>query len=299
MRLNSLLAYLLLFVTGILSGQSDLQASPKAGEEYKILVSYEIQIESDNGSSGSASGQNTYLERIFSAEDGELLREFDLAVDEGEERTLAHWQFPVRILSNNDGYREIANRAELEARRDAWLVAAKIPKESCGKGYFTWSYFEVECDPDDIFETIGDIDITRAIYRDGAEIEFPGTMAPARLHRLPDVGGKQVYEAKFAIDPEQIRNNRADSDVSLARLRGEVLTLEDARAEQAKVDYSGEIEVTYEIHPSGDYMRRTAETKMQSIFVDGSKETEKYKDVVERERVQQKGPDATGESDPS
>lgn len=105
-------------------------------EQYEIEVKYQTRSESE-GSSGSSSGGNLYREDVYPADGDCRTRRFDGVDDPERERPLADWQMPVEVRDCAGQARVIINREAMEARRDAFLAAAKIPRESCGRYYFT------------------------------------------------------------------------------------------------------------------------------------------------------------------
>lgn len=284
MRLILLVLSLLMAGGSLGAEESVFQERFAEGDEFEIVSTYETKSEGDS-SSGSSRGTNAYTERVLSVKPAGIIREFDVRLEADEERELADWQFPAQVRDRVGLNPSLANRAELEARRDAWLTAAQLSQEACGKHYFTWTVFKVECDPEEILTLIDELDLTKMDFRDGAQIDFPGALSAARLNRLNDDGGLEVYGVEFEIDPDDVRASRAEAAVVIAQLLGKPITLSDAQAEQARIDYSGTINVRYEISHDRNLMRRIVESNLLIMDVKGAMESEYSKRTVERKRA--------------
>ena len=133
------------------------ETSEQTLEAYRITVSYETESKSDTGS-GSSSGRNSYIERILQDGPDGIVREYDVFLEPGQERHLSDWQYPFRVRQSGSDA-ELLDRDEMIARRNAWLAAAEIPMESCGRHVFTWNVFRIECYPDHVVELLETVQI--------------------------------------------------------------------------------------------------------------------------------------------
>jgi len=280
-----LLSLSLLLVSNLAGAEeTKIDSSWVEGSEFEIIASYETKSERD-GASGSSQGSNAYLETVIVVEADGILREFDIKRESDEEPQLIDWKFPAQIWDRAGQEPSLANRTELEDRRDTWLAAAKLPREACGKHYFTWNVFKVECDPDEVLAMFGELDLTKAVSQDGALIVYPGASSSANLKQIPDNNGLETFLAEFEVDPNHVRAARAEAAVIVAEILGKPIELADAQAEQANINYSGTITVRFEISRDRNLMRRIVESSLIIVGIEGGTETEYSKQTVERKRA--------------
>ena len=130
-------------------------SAEEVGDRFRITLHHTFESEDGEGSTSSSTGTHAYLQQVRAVRPDGVEKVYDLPLGGDDEKRLVNWQFPVRVLEAKDGHLEILNRNELEKRRDRWLAAAEIPADACGSWYFTWTAFQVECDPDAVLETVG------------------------------------------------------------------------------------------------------------------------------------------------
>lgn len=204
--------------------------------------------------------------------DGVVLQ-YDIPLEDGEERPSIHWQYPARVRKSDTTTLTLLNRVEMEARCDKWLELAAIPADACGEWYFTWNAFQVECDPDDTLAFLTDFDMTPDGLRTGALLVIDGALEPASLQETAAYEGGTTYVAKAAVDPDQIREERAFTDVIVSGFMQENLTYEDARAKRQTEAISGTIVVTLKTDATGVVQQRTSLTTIKTITNVGERET--------------------------
>ena len=200
----------------------------KTGDEFRITLFHESESKGENGSSSSSSGGHEYLERILAIRPDGVERLYDIPLPADDDHRLINWQFPVRVFEADDGSIQILNRAELEQRRDAWLQAAKIPAEACGTWYFTWNAFQVECDPDEIIETIRAVKIQPENLSVGGLIDHPAALRPGQLTKVADEGVGGSYVATMPVNPDYFHRAEAQSDVVVGEIMKEPVSFESA-----------------------------------------------------------------------
>lgn len=258
------------------------QPEERAGDHFRITVHHESESKGENGSSGSSSGGHVYIEQILDVRPNGIERLYDIPREPGEDRLIS-WQFPVRIFEANDGQIDIVNRSDLERRRDAWLEVAKIPTESCGAWYFTWSAFQVECDPDAILETIRAIKIQPKNLGDGARFFHPAAVQAGRLQRLDE--NSQKYSVKMAVDEDYFRRAEAQNDVIVGEIMKEPVTFEVAYAKRQAERITGSIEVVLTASETGRVVSRLTRIETTKIEAGGEVEHETSTETIEREPI--------------
>ena len=257
-------------------------AAPLVGEEHEITRSYETAQEGSSGSSGSSSGSDTLIERVIAVRDSGIELEFDLAREAGAGEKASNWQFPVRVLSQPGKPMQLINAAELEARVEAWLKAAKWTRTVCGKWIFTWNAFRIECDPQSVLATLEAIDLRSVVLVEGALYREAGAAGAAKLVRSPSARDGITYTAVMEADPQAVRLARAESDVVVGEITQTPVTLEAALGKRAKESVSGTITVTFDADEAGNVRRKTKVTKLETRLADGERESETDTQTIER-----------------
>ena len=229
--------------------------------ESRIVSSYEMRSNSDDGS-GSSRGYTRYVERRLSADNGAPIFEYDVEVTEAAPRHPSDWHFPVRVtLEPGSHALKLVNRTAMEARRDAWLDGAGLSADECGRSYFTWNVFKVECDPEAVLPVIADLRGEVLPLEDGAIAIDDLAAAPVPVRRETLTEGTR-YTANFALDEAAARRQLADKKRIVAEISGKTMTGEEALAAAARHDFSGTITVEVLTDASGDIVgtNRTSET---------------------------------------
>ncbi len=278
----------LLFAAALLgcaTATTPAQATDGA-EQYEIISSYSTESERPRGSS-SSSGSDEFREEVRAGADGCRTRTFDVVDDPEHKRPLEVWRMPV-VLRECPGFPQvIANCEEMEARRDAFLAAAKIPHESCGRYYFTWNVFKIECDPDTILETVANIDLGSIRLEDGAVFTLPDTSTSVTLAAVPVApAGQRIFKGRTTIDPEVLREGAIKTIMVVAEVRGKAVTREEAMAQIVAHQFSGEAEVTLVEEPAAGRITATVHTAVREVDVEGGVETRQGETVTTRQRAQ-------------
>lgn len=276
-------ATFLFFATAVY-GRSP-QVPPKAGEEYEIRKSYETSETRSDGGTGSSRGQDTLLERVIDVRADRTVLEFDLPKDASDDERAREWRFPARVFRPSGGPMQLLNRAELEARLEAWLKAAKWTRQICGHWIFTWNAFRIDCDPQSVIQIVESYDLTSADLRDGASYETIEAAGPGALVRRSIGPDGATFVVELVIDPDAVRRAGAESDVAVGEIMQEPVTLEAALRDRAKERVSGTISVTFETDAAGNARRRIKVTKLQIKSPDGLSETRTATETVERRLI--------------
>jgi hypothetical protein len=236
------------------------------------------------GSTGSSFDRWTMNERIVEGREDGLVLEFDLDDSATADDRDREWQYPVRVLKPVEGPFRLLNREELERRVDAWLKAAGLPREACGRWMFTWTAYQIQCDPQDAVEAVALLDLDINGLEEGALFQAPGTLEPAPLHRREGPAGAVSFTVELRMDPQTWRRERAEVDVVVAEITGRRLTLDEALAAHAQDEVSGTMTITFELDPSGAVMRRTKVTRLDVRAANGEAETTTTHEVLVRRR---------------
>ena len=255
------------------------------GDEYQITKSYETSSETNDGSSGSSRGKDTIVERVIGVREGGLEIEYDFPDGTTEEARARSWQFPVRVFKPSSGPMELLNQPELEGRVEAWLQAGGMTREACGRWIFTWNAFRIECDPESVIDTLNSFDLRVENLEDEASYEDTEAISPGTLEEKATGENSRTFAVTLQIDPDVVRKARAESDVVVGELLNEPVTFEEALRERAKEVVSGTITVTLKADLVGNVWRRTKVTEVETKFADGSHESQKAVETVERHPI--------------
>lgn len=258
---------------------------PQAGDTYEIRLERESKEEGSDGSSGSSTDRDTIVERVIAVRDDGLELEYDLPQAITEQDRTANWQFPVRVFKPNRGPMQLLNLSELEARVDGWLKAAKWTRDVCGRWIFTWNAFRIECDPQSVLKTIEAFDLGSADLQDGAPYRDKEALGFAPLKKQAAGAEGATFTAELKVNPEAVRQARAESDVVVGEIMKKPVTLDAALQARATEAISGTILVTFETDSIGNTRRRTRVIKLEIKEVNGVVETKTVSETVERQPV--------------
>jgi hypothetical protein len=237
--------------------RADAQSVDQVGDAYEIIVRVNTDRRGD-GSSGSSNSFYMLVERVIALRDGGVELEFDFPNDPASADRSANWQFPVRVFKPAGEPFQLLNAEELRARNRAWLASAQIPEEACGRWVFTWTAIKIECDPQSVLGTL----------------------------EMFDLRPLDTSESVDQIDPEAVRRERAETDVTVREMMNEPsLTLDAALEARADEQYSGTISSRYETDTDGRVIGRTVTSELQVTEVDGSVERVTTTTTIDRRRV--------------
>lgn len=269
----------------VMADSAESQSVPVVGERHEIILSYETSNQSSDGSSGSSSGRDAMLERVITVRDSGLELEFDLPLDATAEDRARVWQYPARVFQPTTGEMILLNGGELEGRVEDWLAAADMTREMCGRWIFTWNAFRIECDPASVIAGIDAIDLRREDLREGAPYRHPLALGSAPLHRTTHGADGSTYSVILEADAEVIRRSRAQNDVAIGEMIGQPISLESALRERSKEAITGTVEITFDVDPAGNPIRRSVVTTLVTVKPDGVSETDRQRATTERRRI--------------
>lgn len=274
---NILAAVLPLF----LHGKILAAPAPTVGDRAILEVSYETSSSSSNGSSGSSSGHSQLFEQIVAVNEHGIEFLYDLPPGSDEDARKREWMFPVRVFRPNVGAPQILNLAEMEKRLDDWLASAKWDRRACGHWIFTWNAFRIECDPAAAIKAIDAYDLRHIEALPGASYAIDGTTGPRPLFRR----SANQLGVTLDIDPEIAREKAAETMLAVAEMTGQTITLEAARLEAAKQQFSGTVSDIVTVDINGSVIKRERKIEQVTIESDGTKETSVELRTTTREPV--------------
>jgi hypothetical protein len=258
---------------------------PRAGDSYEITRVQQTESRGTDGSSSTAFDKDSLLESVIAVRADGLELEYDLpAVDTGQRDD--QWQFPARIFKPRKGPLELLNRAAMEARVEAWLKRAKLPRTACAHWYFSWNAFQVQCDPQSVIALIEEFDLSVPDLREGAPYRDAEAGAPAPLKRRSAGPNGASFVVEMPINPDRVRRGQAEADVATGEISRKPVTLEAALRERAKEQVSGTISITLEADSAGNVRRRTRILKLKIRSASGGTETQTVTQTFERRLVE-------------
>ena len=267
------------------------EPAPRVGDVWEIRIESASSSSDSEGGSSSSQGHNTLVERVIAVRDDGVEVEFDLPEEDMRAEVRARiWQYPARVLRPPQGPLRLLNRAELEGRVAAWLKRAKLPREACGRWYFTWNAFQIECDPETVIQALAELDRWPDELRDGASYHEPGARSPAALTRKAPTSDPPVFVLEMEIDPEAARRDRERGDAALAEILGEAEAARSDVQARSGERISGTITMTFETDAAGRMRRRTKVTELQVEAADGRREPRTVTETVERRLVSRRRP---------
>lgn len=253
----------------------------RAGDTYVITRNSETTTRTSDGlSSGSTEDRDVFVERIVAAHADGLEVEIDLPGDATAQERYIEWQFPARLFKPTSGPARLLNAAALQERADAWRKRAKLPPAACGRWYFTWNAFLVQCDPQSVLRVYDALDLRSTDLREGATYGDPQALSPTTLHRAPDGAQGSSFTATLTIDPAAVRRGRAETDLIVAEVSGKQLTMDQALSAHAADDVSGTISVRFDADATGRAQRRTIVTRRETRKPGGVVQTETATETV-------------------
>jgi hypothetical protein len=262
-------------------------AGVRAGDIHEITLTrdYSGETGEPGESSSSSFDRDSILERVIAVRPDGLELEYDLPKTEPAEPRADNWQFPARVFRPDAGAWQLLNRAELEARLEAWLKKAKFNRAACGHWIFTWNAFRIECDPQSAIEIAQAFDLGPAGLSDGASYPLVGTRGPAILARTASGPEGSTFTTRVELDPEWIRRERAENDVVAAEIMGKPVAFVTAASKYADDAIAGTVSVSLETDSAGRPVRRTKVSKLKIRRPDGVVEKSTTTEILERHAV--------------
>ena len=284
----------LAFACAPVGPSSDDSAAAPEVRHYEITSRYRTTSEGE-GSSGSSSGRSGYREEVRTDAAGCRIRSFDLVDNPEQQRPVAEWQMPIVLQECPGAAPALANRNEVLARLDAFLTAIKVSHEACGRYYFTWNVFLIECDPDAAAQNILKSDLSLIPLEDGADYILPDTGTHVTLALASNAApGQRIFTGTAVIDPAYLRDSAADTIMVVAEVSGMTVTREAALAQIAAHQYSGKSAISVVEEAAADRITTTIIGEVSEVDAEGQVETRKSEVVTKRQRVE-----AASGSDPS
>lgn len=276
----------------VYAGCANAAPAFREGEVYEILTSYETSEEGSDGSTGTSSGYDTIVVKIVKVTNEGLELEYDLPVDyqdiPAEKKALAReqfWQFPARIFEPTGGPKQLLNAAELERRLDIWLSKAKIERSLCGRWYFTWDAFKVECDPQSVLAQVETFDPTVRTIRDGIAYPDDAALEPIILKQNAAKTMPLSFSGSGPIDANKIRKAAAEQRVITSQILRNETTMEEALKQQANDKISGIVTVMIETDSDGEIIKKTHTRAVNTITPDNVSTKRIVTSVTERKKI--------------
>jgi hypothetical protein len=258
-------------------------SADRVGDVYQIRWQNSTETSGDGTSSRSRSS-SALEERVVALREDGVELEFDLPHDASQEERARDWRFPARVLNSPDGHLQLLNRLELEARLPSWLQLGGFTQADCGRWIFTWNAFKIECDPLSVLERLSSVNLRLRLH-EGALYGEPGARVSVPLRGGARTADSAALIAEMEIDPEFVRRERAESDVVVAEIMREPITLEAALQAWQRRQVSGTITSTIVRDAAGRVTSLTRITQITVVDEDGSEDRQTSTTTVERHLV--------------
>jgi hypothetical protein len=250
-----------------------LLAVPAAADDYVLRLEFETETTGDEGSiTSSSSGRQAIAEKVIAATAQGTEVEYALPWDDEDIRGNEKWMFPVRLMVAPDGSKTILNEAELVARNAVWLAEAEWTREVCSRWGFSWTAYQVRCDPAAAIEAVETYGMRPGTIAEGQPFALEGALGPVTLMRSGAQDGRIVLTGSGPVDPAFIREREARGALVVAEVSRETLTPEEAEAQAATISATGTLTVTFEIDADGMVWKRVDRSEITlagSAFSDG------------------------------
>jgi hypothetical protein len=275
---------LALLLSLMICGTFSAYASDQPADEFELRL--ERSSRSQGGTStGSSNSRESLIERVLDVTADGILLEYNLPPQTTDEYRSRQWEFPVRVLKKRDRSLELSNVAELEDRVDDWLRRTDLDRSACGHWYFTWTVFQINCDPLSALEALEPFDLRLGPLGDGEMLFDHRALEPAVLQEVPTETGRR-FRAEFALDPDVVRRENARSDVIVAELMSDGdIDFETAYEARSGESISGSLIVEIDTDDIGEVVRRSRVYRIETNYEDGTLEVVETTEVVTRTRV--------------
>jgi len=277
----------LALAASLVSGSVAMAQAVKAGEQFEITRDIESSSNTPDGTStGSSTDRDTIVARVIAITPAGLELEYDLPKSIAADDRARQWQLPARVLKPPQGPPQLLDRPELEARVKAWLKWAGLTEAACGKSYFTWNVFRIECDPRSVIEIIEGFDLGPDDLVEGAPYQDSKALGPAPVKRTVASSDGAVFHVEMAVDPDAVRRDLAEADVVAGEILRKPVTLTDALRARSGEDISGTIDITFETDAAGHVRRRIKVTTLKNMKgFNGQLETQTSTETLERRMI--------------
>jgi hypothetical protein len=274
---------IVLLTPALLAAAAPGDMRPRVGDTYEITRDV-ASSESSDGSEGNTHDLDVFVERVAGVRGEGLELEYDIKDATPQDREIA-WQFPFRVLKPASGLPILLNAAELQARADRYLKRAKLPHSACGRWYFTWTAFRIECDSQSVLQILASLDLGAIKLSDGSLYRDSGASASAPLVRKTTGPSGSTFVVEMTADPAAVQRDRAQTDVVVAEVSGKSLTLDAALRARSSEHIAGTIRITFDTDSIGQVRRRTKVTKLEITGPSGRIENRTVTEIVERRLV--------------
>jgi hypothetical protein len=262
-------------------------AGVQVGDRFEIVSVVESESHGDGPmqSSGSSYDEDSLVERVVAVGPEGLELEYDLISDTTAGERDRQWALPARVFKPAQGPMRLLNAPELETRAKAWLKTADLTEAACGRWYFTWTAFRIECDPQSVLKTLEGFDLGPDGLAEGLAYGDPLGMGPAPVKRVSGSADGSVFRVDLAVDPQAVRRQEAETDLVVAELQQKSLTLEAALQARSPEVITGTIVIVFETGVDGRVRRQTKTLKVSVKGASGETETKTVTQTLERRRL--------------
>ena len=226
----------------------------RIGEVFQIASDREMEEHGnrDDSPRGRSTDRDNYIERVEAIRPDGVVLEYDLPADATPAYRASNWQFSFQVLKGRDGTIRLLNAPQLAQRVDHWLKVAGMSRAACGKLIFTWNAFRIDCDPQSAIRWLTTVTLPDR-PKAGTTFTDPDARAAGTLRQAsPD-----TLVATLEIDPAVFRHQRAQTDVEVAELMHQALTLDAAVKAHEAETVTGTIIITFDLDAAGRTRKRT------------------------------------------
>lgn len=248
-------------------------AMPLSARTVLVEKAYRTQS-TTNGGGGSSNGSNAVnIQRVVHA-DGSVHttyaapRENDAEPE--SEQTI--WYWPFTVVERTDGTRSLLDRPLINKRIDRFLQQAGWTRKDCGKWGFSWTAYQVECDPDFLLKLAESYRLPDKSLQTGAILNLGEEYPAIELICAETWAGIVTCTGTAPLDPERVRTSRAETAVAVASIRGEALTYDDAILAEQTTVIDGTFAAQVLVDNEGQTIAR--ETVVQLLTLNASGEIE-------------------------
>jgi hypothetical protein len=235
---------------------------------------------STSGSTGSSGGSDVLIERVIAVTQNGVELEYTIPKSHRKTDEKLNWQFPARVFKLYQGQAKLLNATTIDARLTRFLKHMNYSRESCGRWYFTWNAFKIECDSISVLEIVNSFDLGFCDYRAGKVFEYPSALKPNI--KLSEDGEASVLTAQFALDPNALRRDAAYTKVISSEINGQPISFDQALNDSKDTQFSGSARVTFDTDQKGCVTKRVVETTTETTEKDGAIDKQLYVETVER-----------------
>jgi len=244
--------------------------------------------ESSTGGYGNSASHNAVLENIISNKDGFLEVEYSFAND--VKWIFDEWKLPARVSINSDSTLDLLNRSEIEARLQRLIESSPKVKRYCGENALARHSIMIDCDIDDVLDTLQTYNLHLGELADGSMYLEQGVLRAEPLARKDTSGSQAIFVVDLNMDPAHIREDYENNLRRSAAMTGntfESILASDLNLSEGETPvYAGKRTVTISTDLSGNVQKIERSTL---ITINGGSQfikTLTVNGVVERHAVE-------------